>query len=197
MNWELFAAFLLITVVLVVTPGPIVTLVIATGASRGIRAALITVAGTTRETPCCLAHCPWLELGFAQCRGGVRDAALGRRGLPDLARHSGLAPCRSRRRYRAAGRARAFLARIHRRDVQPEDHRLLHRVPAAVHRRDPPGRAAAGRYVRRVGGRRRSYRRRLGRCGRAEPRLVLDPSHNRFWAGCPAWLWSAAASGCR
>src|SRR5215470_18234381 len=47
MNWELFAAFLLITMVLVVTPGPIVTLVIATGASRGIRAGLTTVAGTT------------------------------------------------------------------------------------------------------------------------------------------------------
>jgi homoserine/homoserine lactone efflux protein len=47
MNWELFAAFFLITVVLVITPGPIVTLVIATGASRGIRAALTTVAGTT------------------------------------------------------------------------------------------------------------------------------------------------------
>ena len=47
MNWELFAAFLLITTVLVVTPGPIVTLVIATGASRGIRAGLITAAGTT------------------------------------------------------------------------------------------------------------------------------------------------------
>src|SRR6266851_5461866 len=47
MNWELFAAFLLITMVLVITPGPIVTLVIATGASQGIRAALTTVAGTT------------------------------------------------------------------------------------------------------------------------------------------------------
>jgi homoserine/homoserine lactone efflux protein len=47
MNWELFAAFLLITMILVITPGPIVTLVIATGASQGIRAALITVAGTT------------------------------------------------------------------------------------------------------------------------------------------------------
>jgi homoserine/homoserine lactone efflux protein len=47
MNWELFAAFLLITFVLVITPGPIVTLVIATGASQGIRAALTTVAGTT------------------------------------------------------------------------------------------------------------------------------------------------------
>jgi threonine/homoserine/homoserine lactone efflux protein len=47
MNWHLFSAFLLITVVLVLTPGPIVTLVIATGASRGMRAALMTVAGTT------------------------------------------------------------------------------------------------------------------------------------------------------
>jgi len=47
MNWELFAAFLLITLVLVVTPGPIVTLVIATGATQGVRAAMATVAGTT------------------------------------------------------------------------------------------------------------------------------------------------------
>jgi threonine/homoserine/homoserine lactone efflux protein len=47
MNWDLFTAFILITMILVVTPGPIVTLVIATGASHGVRAALTTVAGTT------------------------------------------------------------------------------------------------------------------------------------------------------
>ncbi len=47
MNVELFTAFLLITVVLIIAPGPIVTLVIATGATRGVRAALTTVAGTT------------------------------------------------------------------------------------------------------------------------------------------------------
>ena len=47
MNWHLFTAFLLITTILILTPGPIVTLVIATGASQGARAALITVAGTT------------------------------------------------------------------------------------------------------------------------------------------------------
>jgi len=47
MNWDLFAAFLVITAVLIVTPGPIVTLVIATGVSQGVRAALITVAGTS------------------------------------------------------------------------------------------------------------------------------------------------------
>jgi threonine/homoserine/homoserine lactone efflux protein len=47
MNWELFAAFLLIAFVLLLTPGPIVTLVVATGASHGVRAALMTVVGTT------------------------------------------------------------------------------------------------------------------------------------------------------
>src|ERR1700728_3124078 len=47
MNIELFTAFLLITVVLIIAPGPIVTLVISTGATRGMRAALTTVAGTT------------------------------------------------------------------------------------------------------------------------------------------------------
>jgi homoserine/homoserine lactone efflux protein len=47
MNLELFSAFLLITLVLVVVPGPIVTLVISTGATQGTRAALITVAGST------------------------------------------------------------------------------------------------------------------------------------------------------
>jgi len=47
MNWQLFSAFLLITAILVIVPGPIVTLVIATGASRGIKAALQTVIGTT------------------------------------------------------------------------------------------------------------------------------------------------------
>jgi threonine/homoserine/homoserine lactone efflux protein len=46
MNPELFLAFLLITVVLIITPGPIVTLVIATGATQGVRAGLAAVAGT-------------------------------------------------------------------------------------------------------------------------------------------------------
>lgn len=47
MNWELFTAFVVITVILVLTPGPIVTLVIATGATKGVRTALVTVAGTS------------------------------------------------------------------------------------------------------------------------------------------------------
>jgi threonine/homoserine/homoserine lactone efflux protein len=47
MNAELFTAFVLMTLVLILTPGPIVTLVIVTGAMQGVRAALTTVAGTT------------------------------------------------------------------------------------------------------------------------------------------------------
>jgi len=47
MNWHLFSAFLLITVVLFLTPGPIVTLVVTTGARSGSRAALMTVAGAS------------------------------------------------------------------------------------------------------------------------------------------------------
>src|SRR5690349_21687360 len=47
MNWSLFSAFLLITVVLFLTPGPIVTLIIATGARQGTRAALLTVLGAS------------------------------------------------------------------------------------------------------------------------------------------------------
>jgi threonine/homoserine/homoserine lactone efflux protein len=47
MNWHLFSAFLLITVVLFLTPGPIVTLTIATAARSGTRAALLSVAGAT------------------------------------------------------------------------------------------------------------------------------------------------------
>lgn len=46
MNYELFTAFVIISTLLILSPGPIVTLVIATGATQGVRAALATVAGT-------------------------------------------------------------------------------------------------------------------------------------------------------
>ena len=55
MNWHLFSAFLVITAVLIVVPGPVVTLVIATGAQRGIRPALATVVGTMAGTAVLLA----------------------------------------------------------------------------------------------------------------------------------------------
>jgi homoserine/homoserine lactone efflux protein len=69
MNWELFAAFLVITAVLVITPGPIVTLVIATGAREGMRAALTTVVGTTLGNAVLLAA---IALGLSWV---VRNAA--------------------------------------------------------------------------------------------------------------------------
>jgi homoserine/homoserine lactone efflux protein len=47
MNWHLFAGFLAITIVLILVPGPIVTLIVSTGATKGVRAALVTVAGTS------------------------------------------------------------------------------------------------------------------------------------------------------
>ncbi|MGI8526763.1 MAG: LysE family translocator [Pseudolabrys sp.] len=47
MNWHLFSAFLLITVIFFLTPGPIVTLVVTTAARRGTRAGLLTVAGAS------------------------------------------------------------------------------------------------------------------------------------------------------
>lgn len=50
MNPELFLTFLLIIAVLIITPGPIVTLVVATGATQGVRAGLTTVAGTVIGT---------------------------------------------------------------------------------------------------------------------------------------------------
>jgi len=46
-NTQLFTAFLLITVVLFLTPGPIVTLIVTTAARQGTRAALMTVAGAS------------------------------------------------------------------------------------------------------------------------------------------------------
>lgn len=55
MNWQLFSAFLVITTILIAVPGPVVTLVIATGAQRGIRPALATVAGTMVGTAVLLA----------------------------------------------------------------------------------------------------------------------------------------------
>jgi threonine/homoserine/homoserine lactone efflux protein len=55
MNWQLFTTFLLFTVVLILAPGPIVTLVIATSAGKGARAGLVTVAGTSTGTAVVLA----------------------------------------------------------------------------------------------------------------------------------------------
>ena len=96
MNLELFSAFLLITLVLFVTPGPIVTLVISTGATQGTRAALID--GRRRDARQCAAArlaSPSASAGIIRyTRRDFRGAALGRRRLSGVARHPGLAACR-------------------------------------------------------------------------------------------------------
>jgi homoserine/homoserine lactone efflux protein len=55
MNTQLFSAFLVVTMILIIVPGPVVALVIATGAQRGIRPALATVLGTMVGTAALLA----------------------------------------------------------------------------------------------------------------------------------------------
>ena len=46
MSWELYTAFTLATVLLILIPGPNVLLIVATSLSDGTRPALVTVAGT-------------------------------------------------------------------------------------------------------------------------------------------------------
>jgi threonine/homoserine/homoserine lactone efflux protein len=72
-NTHLFSAFLLITVVLFLTPGPIVTLIIATAARSGTRAALVTVAGVSTGNAVLLAL---LALGLGWILPQFIDPAL-------------------------------------------------------------------------------------------------------------------------
>jgi threonine/homoserine/homoserine lactone efflux protein len=75
MNFQLFGAFLVITTVLILTPGPIVTLVISTGATQGVRAALATVAGTTLGNALLLAAIA-LGLNWVLANAAVLFSAL-------------------------------------------------------------------------------------------------------------------------
>ena len=75
MNPALFTAFLLITAVLIVAPGPVVTLVVATGATKGVRAALTTVAGTTTGNALLLAGIA-LGLNWVVAHAGLLFEAL-------------------------------------------------------------------------------------------------------------------------
>lgn len=70
MNWQLFAGFVALTVLLLLTPGPIVTLVIATTAREGLRAGLVTVAGTSIGNALLLAAIALgLDWALAHARG--------------------------------------------------------------------------------------------------------------------------------
>ena len=175
MNPELFTAFLLITFVLIIAPGPIVTLVISTGATRGVRAALTTVAGTTLGNALLLAAIA-LGLNWVHAHADLLFTALRWTGAAYLIwlgvqawRHAGEGgdadprdgphPFRSRPACRA---------------VQSEDDRFLHRLPAAVHRSAAAGGTAACRDVRRLGADRRRLGLRLGGGGRHGARLVPE-----------------------
>ena len=75
MNWQLFLGFLAITMLLLLAPGPIVMLVISTGATRGVRAALVTVAGTSTGNAVLLAAIA-LGLGWVLQHAGHLFEAL-------------------------------------------------------------------------------------------------------------------------
>jgi hypothetical protein len=170
MNWHLFTAFLLITTVLILVPGPIVTLVIATSASKGLRAGLVTVAGTSSGNAVLLAV---IALGL----GWILTHALT---WFDMLRFAGAAYLiwLGIQAWRGAGgaggaeRAGLFLAWLLGGAVEPEDHRVLHRVPAAVRRSEPPGRAAACDDVPGFGAARGAGRLRLGHSGWPRARLA-------------------------
>ena len=175
MNIELFTAFLLITVVLIIVPGPIVTLVISTGATRGVRAALTTVAGTTLGNAVLLAAIA-LGLNWVHAHADLLFTALRWTGAAYLIwlgvqawRHAG----EGGEQILETG-PHALRARPACRALQPEDDRLLHRLPAAVHRSAAAGGAAACRDVRRLGADRRRVGLRLGGRGRHGTRLVHE-----------------------
>ena len=47
MTWEIYLAFILATALLAIIPGPVVTLLVATGVRHGSRSALITLTGSS------------------------------------------------------------------------------------------------------------------------------------------------------
>ena len=146
MNIELFTAFLLITIVLIITPGPIVTLIISTGVLQGRRAALTTAAGATLGNAVLLAAIA-SALGWVHAHADLLFEALRWTGAAYLVwlgvqawRHAGEGDARLMETGRAQIRARNSG-----RAIESEDDRLLHRLPAAVHRPQAAGGAAAHR----------------------------------------------------
>ena len=150
MNPQLFAAYLLITFVLVIAPGPIVTLVVTTGATRGVRPALATVVGTTLGNALLLTAIA-LGLSWVLANALILFEVMRWAGAAylDLSRRPGLAR-RGQGGGPAAGRRpRPFRPRPRGGADQSQDDRLLHRLPAAVRRPVAAGGAPARGHVRR------------------------------------------------
>ena len=137
---ELFTAFLLLTVILVLTPGPIVTLVLATSATRGsTRRADHRRRLRARQYAADRLHRVRPEPGHQARReifewlrwiGAAYLIWLGVQAWRHAGAEAAVAPPRG---------ARLFPARLPGGDHQPEDDRLLHGVSAAVHRSKPAG----------------------------------------------------------
>ena len=173
MNPTLFTAFLLITAVLIVAPGPIVTLVISTGATQGVRAALTTVAGTTVGNVLLLASIA-IGLNWVVAHAGLLFEALRWVGAAYLV-WLGIQAWRNAGRSGedAEGhRPATVLARSDRRAVQSENHRVLHRLPAPIPRSRLARRTAACGDVRGVRIDGRNHRFGLGGRRRSRARLA-------------------------
>ena len=152
MNWQLFSAFLVITLVLFLTPGPIVTLVVTTGARSGSRAALLTVAGASTGNAvlvACIAFgLSWVLKTSSEIFDYLRwigAAYLVWLGIQAW-RHAGATA------ETAPPRGHVYAWRgFHRGDHQSEIDRVLHGVPAAIHRSGLAGRTSVAGDVRGVG----------------------------------------------
>src|SRR5262245_49352637 len=172
MNWELFAAFLVITAVLVITPGPIVTLVIATGAREGTRAALTTVVGTMLGNAVLLAAIAFglswvirnaaMLFEFLRWIGAAYLIWLGIQAWWHAGETAAAAPPRGRLHV-----WRGFAVAV-------SNPKSIAFFPAflPVRRSRPPGRTAARADVRRLGRACRVHRFRLGRRSRARAGMV-------------------------
>jgi Putative threonine efflux protein len=144
MNYHLFSAFLLITFVLVIVPGPIVTLVIATGATRGIGAGLLTAAGSTLGNALLLA-CIALGLNWIlktssdvfEVMRWVGAAYLVWLGIQSWRHAGGSGEAVSPRGHVYLWRG--FVSG----DNQSKNHRVLHSVSAAICRSEFAGRISA------------------------------------------------------
>jgi LysE type translocator len=175
MNYQLFSAFLLITFVLVIVPGPIVTLVIATGATRGIGAALMTAAGSTLGNAVLLA-CIALGLNWIlKTSSEVFEIMhwVGAAYLVWLGIQSWLA-CRRQQRGHVAARTRIPLARLCGGDNQSKNHCFFHSVSAAICRSEFAGRISACGDVHHFGRDGRGHGCRLGDCRLCEPQTVPE-----------------------
>ncbi len=173
MSPALFAAFVGATTLLMLIPGPNVALIVANSLSFGVRAGLLTVAGTSAAMVVQLAAA---SLGVTALLGAMAQAfewsALAGRRLSGVARGQRLAGAGGRSqpdgRPLAVENLRPGLSRL---ADQSEDARLLRRLPAAVPRFRRAARAPDGDPEHNLRRDRPHRRRRLGYAGRAGSQL--------------------------